>query len=321
MIRASVVIPAYNAAAVIERSVASALEQTEPRIEILVVDDCSTDGTAAIVQRLAERDARLRLLRTPRNGGPGLARNIAMQEARGEWLALLDADDRYHPQRLEHLLRLGESSGADMVADNMWLCPAGDATARAPMLPPSWLATVETLDAVRFVRGNMPGNSRARIGFGYLKPVLRRAFVQASGLRYDAARFAEDYLFGLRCLLAGARWVLTPEPLYDYTVAERSLTTGHSEADLIFLQDQERALLTHPAVVAQPALAAMMRRHLRSVERASAWFQFARAVKRRDPLRALAGTHGNPMLLAHIGRQGLRALPSAVRKLASRPRH
>lgn len=77
MIRASIIIPAYNAEATVERAVMSALLQTEPDLEVLVIDDGSTDATAAIVEHLAGCDDRVSLLRQPRNRGPAAARNRA----------------------------------------------------------------------------------------------------------------------------------------------------------------------------------------------------------------------------------------------------
>ena len=99
----SIIIPAFNAAPVIGDAIRSAQAQSEAHVEMVVVDDASTDDTAVVVEGLAARDARVRLLRMERNGGPGVARNAGLDAARGEWIALLDADDRYHPQRLRVL--------------------------------------------------------------------------------------------------------------------------------------------------------------------------------------------------------------------------
>jgi cellulose synthase/poly-beta-1,6-N-acetylglucosamine synthase-like glycosyltransferase len=92
----SVIIPAYNAAPQIGRAIESALAQTHAPLEILVVDDGSRDRTAEIVGRLPPP---VRLIRKE-NGGPATARNLGAREARGEWLALLDADDWWFPDKL-----------------------------------------------------------------------------------------------------------------------------------------------------------------------------------------------------------------------------
>src|SRR5581483_11829559 len=99
----SVVMPAYNAADTIEAAIASALHQTEQRIEVLVIDDASTDATVGVASRVAAQDRRVRLLRQVVNRGPAAARNRGMAEARGKWIALLDADDAFALHRLESL--------------------------------------------------------------------------------------------------------------------------------------------------------------------------------------------------------------------------
>jgi glycosyltransferase involved in cell wall biosynthesis len=96
----SVVIPAFNAERFIERTLRSALRQTSNDLEIIVVDDGSTDRTKSIVQSLALSDERIRLVSVP-NGGVALARNIGLEHARGEFVAFLDADDLWHPSKLE----------------------------------------------------------------------------------------------------------------------------------------------------------------------------------------------------------------------------
>jgi glycosyltransferase involved in cell wall biosynthesis len=97
----SVIIPTYNRAALVTEAVASVLAQTRPDFELLVVDDASTDGTAAA---LAPYAARIRLLRRESRGGVSAARNTGIKAARGEWLAFLDSDDLWRPEKLARQL-------------------------------------------------------------------------------------------------------------------------------------------------------------------------------------------------------------------------
>ena len=99
----SVIMPAYNVSGIIERAIRSAAAQTAPPLEILVVDDCSTDNTAEVVRALARDIPSVRLLSTPANGGPAAARNVGLREARADWIALLDSDDAWKPGRLKRL--------------------------------------------------------------------------------------------------------------------------------------------------------------------------------------------------------------------------
>ncbi len=93
--------PARNAAPFVAAAIESALAQTYGNFELLVVDDASTDQTADIVVGYAAKDPRVRLLRRAESGGGAVARNMALREARGEWIAVLDADDLWRPRRLE----------------------------------------------------------------------------------------------------------------------------------------------------------------------------------------------------------------------------
>jgi len=311
MPRVSVIIPAFNAAALIGNAVGSAQAQTQAEIEIIVVDDASTDDTVSVIERLAAVDKRLRLVRMLRNGGPGAARNAGLDAARGEWIALLDADDRYHPQRLETLLAAGASPEMQLVADNLALVLVPQMQRVGSMIPAGWLPEPRCIDAVEFVAGNMRAAAQQRVGYGYLKPIIRRDFLMRTGIRYDDLRFSEDYIFVLRCLIAGARYVVLPDALYDYAIDENGLTTGHSADDLVRLCDCERALLRTLGVMPNGPLRDVIERHIQAVELALGWFRFAQAIKRRDPVAALSQVFQSPAHFNHIGHEGVRAIPRA----------
>ena len=97
----SVIVPAYNAEPFLARTLRSALGQTYVALEIIVIDDGSTDSTAAVARAFAQGDKRVRVISVP-NGGVAKARNIGISEAAGEIVAFLDADDLWHPTKLEH---------------------------------------------------------------------------------------------------------------------------------------------------------------------------------------------------------------------------
>lgn len=115
-VEVSVVVPAYNAARYLAQTIDSVLAQEGVKLELLVVDDCSTDDTAALVQAAAARDTRVRYLRMPSNsGGPASPRNKGVQAASGHWVALCDADDLWHPLKLRVQIDLAQREGADLV--------------------------------------------------------------------------------------------------------------------------------------------------------------------------------------------------------------
>src|SRR5260370_37555658 len=97
----SVIIPAYNEAATVERTISSVRNQTYSDLEMQLVDDGSTDETAAIVQRLADIDHRITLLRKP-TGGLVSARNYGIAHAGGEFIAPIDADDLWYQDKIEN---------------------------------------------------------------------------------------------------------------------------------------------------------------------------------------------------------------------------
>lgn len=97
----SIVTPAYNAAPFLPETIASVQAQTFADWEMLVVDDRSRDDTVAVVEAAAARDPRVVLLRQEKNGGPALARDAALLRARGRYIAFLDSDDSWMPEKLE----------------------------------------------------------------------------------------------------------------------------------------------------------------------------------------------------------------------------
>src|SRR5688572_10745849 len=98
--RVSILMAVFNGIPYVEEAIASVLAQSFTDFEFLVVDDASTDGTAAILERFARLDPRVRVLRMPVNSGPVLAANRGLQEVRGPLLARLDADDVCRADRL-----------------------------------------------------------------------------------------------------------------------------------------------------------------------------------------------------------------------------
>ena len=102
----SVVVPAWRAEKTLAATLDSILSQTWRELEVLVVDDASPDGTLALAQSYAAKDPRVRVIAQPENGGVSKARNRGVREARGEWIALLDSDDLWMPEKLERQMAL-----------------------------------------------------------------------------------------------------------------------------------------------------------------------------------------------------------------------
>lgn len=115
--KVSLIMPVYNSAAYLERAVASALEQTEPALELIAIDDGSTDGSLAILERIAASDRRLVVLQQA-NDGPYSARIKGIGRARAPWIGFIDADDCILPGALETWSAAAERDSADLVVGN-----------------------------------------------------------------------------------------------------------------------------------------------------------------------------------------------------------
>jgi teichuronic acid biosynthesis glycosyltransferase TuaG len=97
----SIITPSWNVERLIGETIASVQAQTFADWELLIADDCSTDSTAAVIESHAASDPRIKLIRQPRNGGPALARQAAIEQAQGRFIAFLDSDDLWLPAKLE----------------------------------------------------------------------------------------------------------------------------------------------------------------------------------------------------------------------------
>lgn len=114
----SVIIPCYNSEDWIEETIKSVSRQSAADIEIIVVDDGSTDGSAAIVGRLASQDSRIKLYRQP-NAGPSAARNTGLAQAQGEFVTFVDADDLLYQGALEAMLKVAQATKAPIVSGEL----------------------------------------------------------------------------------------------------------------------------------------------------------------------------------------------------------
>jgi succinoglycan biosynthesis protein ExoU len=233
-----VVIAAKNAAGTIGRAIGSALR--EPQVaEVLVVDDGSSDATAGVSFGADDGTGRLRILRLETNKGPAFARNHAIENSSAPLIAILDADDFFLPGRFGILL---EKDDWDFVADNIVFIDPRSAGI-APKVP-AFAPEPRFLDLAAFVDGNISRRGASRGEIGFLKPVMRRAFLDAHGLRYrEELRLGEDYDLYARALVRGARYKVMHSCGYGAVVRHDSLSGQHRTLDLKRLYEADRAIL------------------------------------------------------------------------------
>ena len=311
----SVIVPAFDAEAFIEATLTSAVAQSLRDIEIIVVDDVSRDRTPAIVAGAASRDPRIRLIRQQRNGGPSMARNTGIAAATGPWIALLDADDRYEPDRLERMIACAERHGADLVSDNLLLIPEDRPDDSRTMIPAAILDGERQLATSEFVRRNVADPAFPETNYGFLKPLMRRAFLDAHAIRYDeSVRFAEDFALYAHCLRAGARWWMMPQPLYRYLIRKNSLTQVQTVHDLNKLRSVQRVMLDEASKASDADLVRLIHQHMRVVDRCYHYRAFTDDLKARRFGHAMRRILEGPRVAALIAAEALHQAPIIAAK-------
>jgi glycosyltransferase involved in cell wall biosynthesis len=205
--------PAYNVEPYVGEAIRSALSQSAGDLEVVVVDDGSTDGTAAVVGRLAAEDPRVRLLRQGNRGLAG-ARNTALRTGRGEYFALLDSDDLWQPGFLAAQLAILQARpDVDIVTGNGWMMGGVRDGELARPFPDSR----PDPDLMSIL-----GDERAV----FIMTVFRRRVYETVGCFDESLRTNEDYDFWLRAAVSGCRFARNDVPLGRYRIREDSLSAS-----------------------------------------------------------------------------------------------
>lgn len=228
----SIIMPVYNAGVLLHTAVESVLRQSFADFELLLVDDGSTDGSAALAHELAKKDGRIRVLEQP-NAGICAARNLGLQHCRGQWYTFCDDDDTMLPHALETLLVLAKSTGADVVRGGYRLLRANAAGTAVELPHPPGQAIIIHKPA----------------GQGYLQ------FLQQSGpqfvwnamyctnrlghLRFDETcrKGLEDFAFNAAVFQQADSAAYTPQIVYEHLERQGSTSAcGNPAAVQVRLQ-------------------------------------------------------------------------------------
>lgn len=309
----TVIIAAWNAAETLDRAVKSCLAQKQVVVEVIIVDDASTDNTHDMAKSLAAEDSRVRVLRLPENGGPAAARNAGMQAATGTWLAVLDADDTMVDVRLNKLIAYGESEQADAIYDNLAILNfGGDGIAHGTYLDPAEFGDKACWDMAFFV-----GNNQAQPGrpsLGYLKPVFRKSFAAEHAILYQPnLRNGEDFHLMLEMLRCGAKLCYYPEALYRYTIGGDSISnTLNLDHARNLIKATQGFIVNHATALSTDVTALMQSRETRLRRFASAE-KILRALKARRIREALGEFLKHPTAVFRVWRQLLEAISKRLR--------
>ena len=213
MPKVSVVMAVYNAERFLERAVRSILDQTFKDLELICVNDGSTDGSLAILERLAADDSRVRII-TQENGGEGTARVTGFEAVQGEWLYSIDSDDYALPTLIERCLIVGETERADMV-----ICGAGmeeHATGEVVTCERAFNPSHEVGQAI------IPREYGPTLFDDFecwvWNKMFRMSFIKAKGIIFYPRRRIADLSFTYSAMAAAERIALVPEELYHYRV-------------------------------------------------------------------------------------------------------
>ncbi len=239
--KVSVIVPMYNPRPMILRGLNSLRNQTLRDIEIILVDDCSDETTLAEARKAASEDARIRILKTKANSGPGIARNLGIDNAVGEYLAFVDSDDFVSPDFLELLYRKAILYRADISKGS--LINVNEAGVRCPLQTSS--------NENNSIRNGLRNGKPLYITFrsDHYSAIYRRAWVLEHQIRYGYSRYGEDSTFLLRATAQTKYIVLDDRACYYLVDNPQSLSKKISPIrfndHLLSLREQGNFLIEH----------------------------------------------------------------------------
>lgn len=221
----SIIIPVYNAGKYLAACLDSILAQTCQDFELMLVDDCSTDDSLLFCKQYAACYAQIHLLQHAHNQGAAMARNTGMDQAQGDYLAFIDADDCIEPEYLECLLQTAVQTKADVVVEGckLWQEDTDGQQGKVENHP--------VIDQLMI----LPTDKDYRFNqlFEYRIPtvpwgrIFCREFLQAHGIRFRPAPFFDDCMFNFPVLYFAATYVLIPQTHYGYRFTPESVTRGN----------------------------------------------------------------------------------------------
>ena len=233
-VKISVIIPLYNASRFIVHTVNALLAQTVQELEILVMDDCSTDDGPELVKTVFAAEDKVRYYRMEQNGGPAKARNRGIDLAKGEYIAFLDSDDGIMPDALEKLYDAAIKFNADVVQSAgsyiPVMCPA-----------PDDIMTADPDIMVKHTKDNLTGEPRlldcspaekldlvmsGSLGGNVWGKLFRKSFLTENNLYMPDLKLSEDIIMCLECALLAKNYVLTPYHSVIYRMIGDSLSKG-----------------------------------------------------------------------------------------------
>jgi len=226
----SIVVPVHNGEAFLEDCLNSLLSQSHSAIEIILIDDGSTDSSPLLCSQFEKRDPRVRSFRTA-NKGPAAARNAGIERATGDFLFFMDCDDTVFPHAIQRLVEAQASSQADLVVGDFLIDRGQGAreTNRFLYTKSETLSAIALTEAVRGYLENPTGYSLFIYVWGKL---FRRVVLKEKQISFHLEMFIfEDTRFNFEFLLYAGHVAYVREHLYIYKVRPRASTLGSKVLD------------------------------------------------------------------------------------------
>jgi glycosyltransferase involved in cell wall biosynthesis len=213
--KVSIIIPSYNSGKFLNKAIESVVSQSYRNLEIIIVNDGSIDDTEKIAKNWQEKDKRIRYIRHHKNRGLGAARNTGIKNSQGEYIAFLDADDVWLPQKIEIQLKKLNELNADLIFSNWYIWePENDTKIKA--FDSDFIKDKKDLLKF-FIKKNFGNPSTA---------LLKKSSLNIVGLFDESLKSSEDYDLWLRFCQKGMKIAFVDQPLIYYQVHPDQMTAN-----------------------------------------------------------------------------------------------
>lgn len=251
--KVSIIVPIYNAEKYLERSVGSLRDQSLKDIEIILVDDSSTDSSLEICEKMAVEDPRIKVIHKV-NEGAGLARNAALKIASGEYIGFLDSDDYVEKDMFEVLCEKAEKYGSDLIMSGVLFVDGnvfgkkGECIRKVYFDKDTHFATEEELKMLRMgIVGALPDDEDdSKYGMSIWKNLFRRDIIERNNITFRSERemLSEDALFMIDYISCVGKATGINEAFYYYCRNEDSISKSYKkdrfEKSLVFVREVKK---------------------------------------------------------------------------------
>ncbi len=295
----SVIIPSFNTETYIAKAIESVLEQTEESLELIVVDDASTDNTLEIIKSFS--DSRIKIFANRQNRGGNYCTNLGINAAKGNWITRLDSDDWYSPNRLEKLLKISSNHNIEMIADDIYFIEDGKQLPWSTLLAQSKFTITDNfiVEPIFFVENDLPGSWGLPLGL--TKPLIKRDFIAKHQIKnQEDILIGGDFWFYLTCLAYGANFLLVPKPYYFYRSRHGSLVTLSKVKRLEAYCTATQFYLKQEFILNNSQLLAALHQRLKLIEKSRPYFKIIDSLKDKSYLHAAFQMIHEPYFFYHL---------------------